>query len=84
MSKEVVMLTGASCTACTKLKNILKREGLGDKFKELSVETEEGLNLAKALGARSIPVLIKMDNGAVEKSLVGSSLELVKYKELFS
>jgi glutaredoxin len=84
MGTKVVMLTGSRCAECTKLKNRLNSGGLVGKYEELSVETEEGLSMAKSLGVRSIPVLVEMNEGLVVQTITGSSYEISKYKELFN
>ena len=78
----IKMLTGSSCSACTMLKNRLDAEGL--KYETLSIEEDEGMDLAKSLGVRHIPVLVKLVEDSVKGTLTGASYPMDKYKEFFS
>ncbi len=78
----IKMLTGASCSACTMLKKRLDAEGL--VYETLDVESDEGMSLAKSLGVRHIPVLVKLIEDNVKDTLTGASYPTIKYKEFFS
>jgi len=81
----IKMLTGSSCPACTMLKKRLDAEGL--EYEPLDIEEPEGANLARSLGVRSIPVLVKMsDSGSIKvtETITGSSHPMEKYKEFFN
>ena len=78
----IKMLTGTSCSACTMLKKRLDAEGL--IYETLDVESDEGMSLAKSLGVRHIPVLVKLIEDNVKDTLTGASYPTIKYKEFFS
>jgi len=78
----IKMLTGDSCSACRMLKKRLDAEGL--VYETLNIEGEEGMDLAKSLGVRHIPVLVKLIEGNVKGTLTGASYPTIKYKEFFS
>jgi len=78
----IKMLTGAHCSACTMLKKRLDAEEL--VYETVDVESEEGMSLAKSLGVRHIPVLVKLVEGKVKDTLTGASYPTTKYKEFFS
>jgi hypothetical protein len=64
------------------LKARLDAEGL--EYETLNIEEDEGMNLAKSLGVRHIPVLVKLIEDSVVGTLTGASYPTVKYKEFFS
>jgi len=76
----IKMLSGSSCSACNMLKKRLEAEGLVD-YEVLDIEEDEGMNLAKSLGLRHIPVLVNID---VKGTLTGASHNMKTYKEFFS
>jgi len=78
----IKMLTGSSCSACNMLKKRLDAEGL--VYEVLSIEEDEGMDLAKSLGVRHIPVLVKLVEDSVVGTLTGASYPTIKYKEFFS
>jgi len=77
----IKMLTGSNCPACTMLKNRFEAIGLGHVYSQLDIESEEGTNLARAQGIRSIPVLVKFEGDSVVDTLTGASHTIPKYKE---
>jgi len=78
----IKMLTGSSCSACNMLKKRLDAEGL--VYETLNIEEDEGMDLAKSLGVRHIPVLVKLIEGSVKETLTGASYPTIRYKEFFS
>ena len=78
----IKMLTGSSCSACNMLKKRLDAENL--EYEVLSIEEDEGMSLAKSLGVRHIPVLVKLVEDSVVGTLTGASYPTIKYKEFFS
>jgi CO dehydrogenase nickel-insertion accessory protein CooC1 len=64
------------------LKARLDAENL--EYEVLSIEEDEGMDLAKSLGVRHIPVLVKEVEGSVVGTLTGASYPTDKYKEFFS
>jgi len=78
----IKMLTSDSCSACKMLKARLDAEGL--EYEPLDIEEDEGMDLAKSLGVRHIPVLVKLVDDKVVGTLTGASYPTNKYKEFFN
>lgn len=68
---NVTMLTGKSCSNCEMLKKVLKHLKIDDKVEYVDVEGEKGSILLSELGLRSIPVLVRLDDGKPVGTLVG-------------
>ncbi len=70
MSKEVVIFSAPWCSGCMTVKKVLYEKNIW--FREINIDTEEGMNRARELGIRNIPVTF------VEgKKFVGSSLQTI-------
>jgi len=78
----IKMLSGSSCSACSMLKKRLDAENL--EYEVLSIEEDGGMDLAKSLHIRHIPVLVKFVKDDVVGTLTGASYPTTKYKEFFS
>ena len=68
----IKLYTGATCSACTTLKNRLAHLNLDKAYTECDTAQQEHKDAIVALGHRSIPVLVRYVNGKAVDSINGS------------
>lgn len=79
---KTYLITGKNCSNCGMLKKMLNLMKLSVDG-EIDAYSEEGSSYIGQVGARSIPVLVKVDdNGNVLDSLVGISHGDIRFKEV--
>lgn len=70
MNKEVLVFSASWCVNCVSWKKLL--EEVGVEYKEVDVDSEEGMELAKEHQVRGLPSTVIIRDGFVSRKIVGT------------